>query len=173
MTLISYPKDLVDRNYNKISSDKNIIHKKEHQCDFWRKCNQPSQSIEDLNRVRELRIGSNSLIILPEFNGQFTHLDKLFASFNQLTTLPQTIGNLSNLSELYLSFNDLNILPESLGNLLKLTKLDLSYNQLTTLPETIGNLKNLEVLWIMGNNFSQEEVQKVKQQLPNCIIKYR
>jgi len=49
--------------------------------------------------------------------------------------------------------------------------LDLDNNQLISLPPEIANLKDkLEYLFLRGNNFSQEEKDKIKSWLPNTNI---
>jgi len=51
-----------------------------------------------------------------------------------------------------------------------LETLDLNANQLTDLPQENKECKNLETLWLIGNNFSQIEKEKIKQELPNTAI---
>jgi len=65
----------------------------------------------------------------------------------------------------------LTTLPAEVGEWMSLNTLDLQYNQLTVLPSEIANLKdNLKTLVLTGNNFSQEEKDKIKGWLPNTNI---
>jgi Leucine-rich repeat (LRR) protein len=44
-------------------------------------------------------------------------------------------------------------------------------NQLYRLPESISQLENLTLLELRGNNFTAEEIEKLKILLPGCVIK--
>jgi len=129
------------------------------------------ESIGNLKNLVELNLRFNKLNILPENIGNLENLTSLNLKANQLSILPESIGNLKNLVELNLRFNQLNILPESVGNLENLTSLNLKSNQLSSLPESIKNLKDkLKELNLIENTFSEEEIKKVEEWLPNTAI---
>jgi Leucine-rich repeat (LRR) protein len=126
-----------------------------------------------LQNLDFLQLLRNQITTLPESFGNLQNLDTLNLEYNQLTTLPESFGNLKKLRSLYLRKNQLTTLPESFGNLENLEVLYLEYNQLTTFPESIKNLKKLRYLDILGNNFSNEYINKLKTEiLPNCKIEY-
>jgi hypothetical protein len=73
------------------------------------------------------------------------------------------IGKLQSLTNLDLSNNSLEEIPAEILSLnLTLTELDLSYNKLTSLPDQIVNMMNLTTLRVTGNQFSSEELKKIK-----------
>jgi hypothetical protein len=43
---------------------------------------------------------------------------------------------------------------------------------LAKLPAAIGNLENLNELGLIGNNIDKAEQARIRNALPNCIIKF-
>ena len=90
--------------------------------------------------------------------------------FNQLTSLPAEIGKLEKLKSFDLSDNQLTSIPAEFENLEKLKYLNLYNNELTSLPAEFGKLKKLEELDLRNNPIPKEEIEKLKELLPNCKI---
>jgi len=119
------------------------------------------KEIGNLNNLYYLILNENQITEIPNEIGNLTKITTLSLSNNQLTELPCEIGQLFNLETLYLSDNLLISIPKEFGNLNNLKTIYLNNNQLTTLPEEIKNLAKLGYLNLSGNNFSEEEKQKI------------
>lgn len=103
-----------------------------------------------------------------------TSLTELDVSYNQLTgALPSQIGKLKNLKILNASNNQMTGVPAEIGQLNDLEILDLSNNQLTGLPNELANLKNLKTLNLSGNQYSEQDLDAIRNSLPdvNYILK--
>lgn len=86
--------------------------------------------------------------------------------------LPKEITHLENLE--YLALFNLNIreLPENFERLQKLDTLILSLNKLTITNELekLTQLRSLKYLSVYGNKITPDDVQKLKQALPNLTL---
>ena len=97
-----------------------------------------------------------------------TNLTELNVSYNQLTgALPSQIGKLKNLKILNASNNQMTGVPAEVGQLNNLEILDLSNNQLTGLPNELANLKKLKTLNLSGNQYSEQDLNNIRNSLPN------
>lgn len=97
-----------------------------------------------------------------------TDLTELNVSYNQLTgALPSQIGGLKKLIILNASNNQMTGVPAEIGQLTNLEILDLSNNQLTGLPNELANLKNLKTLNLSGNQYSEQDLNAIRESLPN------
>ena len=97
-----------------------------------------------------------------------TNLEELNISSNNLTgALPSQIGKLKKLRILNASNNQMTGVPAEVGQLTNLEVLDLSNNQLTGLPNELANLKNLKTLNLSGNQYSEQDLQAIRNSLPN------
>ncbi len=103
---------------------------------------------------------------------ELTQLNQLQLSGNNVKSVPKEIGNLVNLKVLKLQKNKITEVSPEIGKLINLEKLDLSKNKLSTLPDEIANLKKLKKLVLKGNNFSKDEIKRIKSLLPKkCKVK--
>ncbi|MEO5683300.1 MAG: leucine-rich repeat domain-containing protein [Chitinophagaceae bacterium] len=114
---------------------------------------------EELNEV------PSKIFILPK-------LKVLILRNVSLTGLPKEIGGLKYLTHLDVNYNMMHQLPEEIGDLENLTYLDLSVNKLTSMPKGIGKLKKLRTLNLNFNSFKIEEIEKIRDLLPNCEVIY-
>jgi hypothetical protein len=114
-----------------------------------------------------------------------------------LKDIPPTTFKFKQLKILLLSSNQLTILPDEIGALNQLVFLDLSDNKIKTLPVEIKKLNQLKYLSLeinstenfalnvdpityelkikeknMVSSFSNDEKEKIKQLLPNCLIRF-
>lgn len=130
-------------------------------------------TFENLER---LDIAMNLFTTLPDSIGKLKKLTRLSCAYGYLTHLPGSIGDLENLESLVLLDNKLTSLPPEIGNLKKLRRLNLALNpiQFELLPEELFNLSKLEELAFEDTFhrpiFSEEERQKIRQRLPNCML---
>ena len=60
-------------------------------------------------------------------------------------------------------------IPAEIGQLQNLVSLNLSNNNFTGLPLELGNLKNLKLLILSGNNYSEQDLTKIKSDLPSAV----
>jgi len=130
----------------------------------------PSE-ISEWRKLEFLNLSGNQLTALSKEIGEWKSLQFLELNENRLTNLPKEISNWKNLETLNSTSNQLISIPKEIGDCSKLISINLYNNQLTSLPPEIAKLKdNLKSLVLMGNNFSQEEKDKVKNWLPKTSI---
>lgn len=84
-------------------------------------------------------------------------------------SLKAEIREVSNLEILDLSNNHFTGLPAEVGQLHNLRSLDLSNNPLTGLPHELGNLQNLEQLDLSGTDYSEFDLNVIRERLPASV----
>ncbi len=89
---------------------------------------------------------------------------------NYVSSIPVQVGNFKKLTLLSLVNNKLNKLPAEVGKLDSLKALYIDINPVNTVIAIVGKLKRLENLGIGKTSIAQSEIDKIKQQLPNCKI---
>jgi Leucine-rich repeat (LRR) protein len=87
-----------------------------------------------------------------------------------LKGFPMGITELTNLKVLNLTNNEITHIPKEISNLKQLERLELMRNKLIELPEGIIDLKNLKRINVAYNGLYDEDVQFIKDALPNCFI---
>ena len=140
-------------------------------------------SNNNISIINELPSNSLHLLIhLDLSNNELSHFYKgrslinlkyLYLDNNNLTEFPSSVTRLRKLKELSLSGNNISTIPKRIGYLKKLEILDLSYNNLSELPSRIYRLRKLKKLIITGNDFTDDDIAKLQQKLPNTIIEYQ
>lgn len=122
--------------------------------------------VEQTDKVLNLSNKGLAKIDMSVFDN--TNLTELNISYNQLTgALPSQIGKLKNLKTLNASSNQMTGVPAEVGQLSNLEILDLSNNQLTGLPNELANLKKLKTLNLSGNQYSEQDLNIIRNSLPN------
>ncbi|MBA7632422.1 hypothetical protein ES703_39968 [subsurface metagenome] len=106
------------------------------------------------NSIKELELGWNNIIDVPDMIRSLTFLEKLGMSGNKLKKLPKWISSFNSLKVLNLYDNNIMTLPESIGNVKSLEVLILRNNKLSKLPDSFRQLKNLKRLNLSWNNFT-------------------
>lgn len=130
----------------------------------------PASTSEEKISGESLDLSNKGLDKLPSYVLDRTSLEILDISNNDLTgALPGEIRFLQNLKVLKASNNNMIGVPAEVGQLKNLEVLDLSDNQLTGLPQEMGNLKNLKKLDLSGNNYSEQDLEIIKQGLPSDV----
>lgn len=118
-----------------------------------------------------LDLSSKGITKVPEYVFSKTDIEKLDLSNNIITgSLQAEIRHLQNLKVLDLSNNDFTGVPAEIGQLKNLEVLDLSNNRITGLPLELGNLTHLKVLNIKGNNYSETDLNLIKDKLSDSTI---
>ncbi|MGC1374580.1 MAG: COR domain-containing protein [Anaerolineales bacterium] len=115
-------------------------------------------------QLRALNLFNNRLTALPEWLGEFKHLQTLNISGNNLTILPASLGDITYLKDLNISNNHLATLPNGFEKLKYLETLNLANNPLMAHSESISiisKLTQLKHLDISGNQL---------QALPNGFL---
>jgi len=87
-----------------------------------------------------------------------------------VTRVPKAISNFHDLTFLALYNNKILRLPPELNSLVALKKLYVDMNPIANLTPTINTLNNLDTLGIAKTQVTEAELNKIKQQLPKCII---
>jgi len=87
-----------------------------------------------------------------------------------LKEFPMEIAELTNLKVLNLTDNEIRRIPKEINALKQLERLDLMKNKLGGLPLEITDLRNLKRLNVAYNGLYDEDVQFIKEVLPDCFI---
>ncbi len=66
------------------------------------------------------------------------------------------------MKNLYVDYGLITEIPDDIDRLEFLEDLNLEGNKLESLPESLKNLKHLKSISLGGNNFSDEEIEKIK-----------
>lgn len=138
------------------------------------------EEVWNLTNLIGLNLGYNKLQVLPSGIGKLVALQDLWINNNELTTLPKEIGDLKIIQSIDASNNKLTLIPPEVGNLTNIRGINLSNNKLTTLPDEISKLDNRQAdkrysfsrLQLEGNQFSEQEKQRIKQLLPTIEITF-
>jgi len=134
--------------------------------------NEPKEEVETpaVSSSRKLDLSGQGLNKLPESVLNQKDLEELNISDNNLEgALPAEIRHLSNLKVLLAGDNNMTGVPAEIGQLSKLEILDLSNNELTGLPNELGNLKNLRLLILTGNDYSEHDLDIIKNSLRSDV----
>ena len=89
-----------------------------------------------------------------------------------MTNLPTSLAKLDALTDLQLAANQLAEFPACILDMKSLKRLDLQRNKLARLPEDLAALGELQLLRLSGNAFSTNEVQRIREALPDCMIQF-
>ena len=117
-----------------------------------------------------LDLSNKNLEKIPDYVFDRSELEELNVSHNKLNGgIQSQIGRLKNLKILNASNNLMTGVPAEIGQLTKLESLDLSNNQLTGLPNELGNLKNLKTLNLSGNDYSVQDLNGIRANLPSSV----
>jgi len=130
-----------------------------------------TDSIPKNNSSKTLDLSSQNLNKVPSYVFEIKELEELNLSDNNLEgALPAEIKHNENLKKINVSNNNMTGIPAEIGQLFKLETLDYSNNEITGLPLEIANLKNLQELDLSGNNYSETDLNQIKEALPNLKI---
>lgn len=83
------------------------------------------------------------------------------------------LDRLSNLRILDLSEQGLTYIPQKIFEVSTLSVLKLNNNKLHSLPEDIKNLKQLKLVELHGNRFTDKDIAKLQQLIPQATILYK
>ncbi|MFA6100310.1 MAG: leucine-rich repeat domain-containing protein [Patescibacteria group bacterium] len=121
-----------------------------------------------VSKSKILDLSNQGLENIPASTFDQQNLEELNVSNNRLTSAIQAeIRKLKNLRVLKASNNQMTGVPAEIGQLQNLEVLDLSNNQLTGLPNELANLKKLKTLNLSGNQYSKQDLDIIRQALPN------
>ena len=123
-------------------------------------------SVSKLKNLRAIYLTSNYLSQFPPELFSLTNLEEINLSENLITSVPKDIQLLKQLHVLNLTGNNVESLPPEIGDLTNLTTLLLGSNNLQTVPSQITK-PPLESLDLSANNFSVQEMEKIKSMFPN------
>jgi Leucine-rich repeat (LRR) protein len=114
-----------------------------------------------------LNLSGQGLTKAPQYIFDRTSLNTLNLSYNNIGgSLQAEIRQLTQLRTLNLSHNSFTGVPAEVGQLANLEVLDLSYNPITGLPYEIGNLKQLKTLDLRGTQYSTQDLEVIRKNLP-------
>jgi len=87
-----------------------------------------------------------------------------------VTQVPKGISHFSNLTYLALYNNKISQLCPEVSSITQLKSLYIDMNPVVALLPVIGTLNNLDTLGIAKTQITNDEINRIKQQLPNCKI---
>lgn len=87
-----------------------------------------------------------------------------------VTKVPKGISHFSNLTYLALYNNKISQLCPEVSSITQLKSLYIDMNPVVALLPVIGTLNNLDTLAIAKTQITNDEINRIKQQLPNCKI---
>jgi len=128
------------------------------------------ESTKHESNVQAIDLRNNALQSLPKEVGKFSELILLDARDNQLTSIDAHLCDLTNLKVFLIGSNPLVELPNCLFDMTQLEILTLFGCKLDISRERFAKLTNLRILGLGGNNFTEEDLIYLKEQLPNCNI---
>lgn len=125
-----------------------------------------NQTEENKYILSEVIIKDKGLTEVPDYAFFDTNIKFLSLEKNELTKISDDIAKLKKLEVLNISINHIIELPNELIGLKNLKELNAGINDL----KEIKSLKKLEVLYLNGCSFSDQEKKKIKELLPWCDI---
>lgn len=126
-------------------------------------------ALKDPEKVCYLDLSSKNLEKIPPSISKFSNLTTLSLSNNSFTDFPIEVLSLKSLIRLQLAHNNLKTIPTKIAQLTNLKVLDISNNRLTTIPDELITL-NLANLILINNNFSDNEISRIKKLFANTKI---
>ena len=87
-----------------------------------------------------------------------------------ISEIPNEIEKLENLEELHLTLNYITTLPSEILKLKSLRVFDLTENPGFNDIDKVVQMKWLEEFYCFGCHLSETDIEKLKQELPNCKI---
>ena len=118
--------------------------------------------IEGLYNISQLFLYHNDFTEVPTQTIPST-LVRIYMNYNPIKYFPN-VNLYANLTEVRLARTEVSVIPSNINKLKRLSFLDLSFSKITTIPDNIRKLTGLQFLVIQGNQFSAEEVNKIKSQ---------
>jgi Leucine-rich repeat (LRR) protein len=127
-------------------------------------------SVSKLELVHDLHLSNNDFTTFPQVILELNKLKSIYFNKNLLKEIPQEINQLNNLQTLDFRNNRLTAFPKNVLALQNLDTLLLDDNCIKRLPETIIGLNKLSYLSLRNNPISENQVNYIRQQLPNCQV---
>ncbi|WAM26218.1 leucine-rich repeat domain-containing protein [Myxococcus sp. NMCA1] len=147
--------------------------------------------------TKDIFLMGRKLGVVPELIGEFSELERLTLKHAQLTqvsgalsrltklkqldlawnpkleTLPPELGQLEGLESLNLDNTGVRALPKVVGQLTRLRYLGLKATPMTTLPPWLSRMSSLKNLDLYQTSLPPEEVEALRQALPECNVGFR
>lgn len=108
-------------------------------------------ALDEIPRLRSLKIQNNRLHDLPGYFAQMDTLMDLNISNNRFDIFPGVLCQMKSLAQLDISFNTISELPDELGQLVELQRLVLVGNNVVALPSSMSKLVNLQAVDLRRN----------------------
>jgi Leucine-rich repeat (LRR) protein len=137
------------------------------------KLKQLPATLSGLSRLKRLVLRDNLIELLPSAFGNLTQLEELDLRGNLIRELPADIGSCRKLRNVYLKANEIMRLPEGFFELRNLEELSLAMNKGFDWgyhSQKLSTLKSLKFLDLSFNEISREEMEKLREQMPECKI---
>lgn len=126
--------------------------------------------IGNLKNLRELNIAGNLINDLPIEITNLQFLYTLSLKGNSFKKLPYFLKDLKELRSFSARFNKIEEFPVFICELPDLDNVDLGGNYIKIIPDRLSNLNKIRSFTIDQNRLNENEINKVKQILPNTYL---
>lgn len=123
----------------------------------------------DLSKIQALDL-SGTMSDIPSAVFSLPNLVYLNISEKGLDSIPSEICNLDSMKALLFNQNVSISIPECLYEMDNLRIVSFFGCRLDSIPRNFGNMQQLEVLVIMGNNYTEDDLIYLQNKLPNSRI---
>lgn len=130
------------------------------------------ENISELVNLRQLDLSKNKISELPLSFNKLAYLEKIHLDKNEFKTFPVVLVELTKLKEISISQNEVYGIPHDIKNLQDLEILDMWSNNLYEIPDSMSELKNLRIFDLRVIQFSDAEMERIANLLPNTKIHF-
>lgn len=134
-------------------------------------CKRFTDLTEALNNIEiacVLDLSNQNLNTLPKNITKLIKLNEIVLNNNSFTQFPEILTEIDTLTYIDLSNNQIASVPPLISKLNLLQNLNLSNNKLTSFPTEIKTFSSLNNLILNGNQFSIEEQERIKSNMPQA-----
>ncbi|MCC9167684.1 leucine-rich repeat domain-containing protein [Pontibacter harenae] len=131
------------------------------------------ESILTILNLKRLGVNNNKLTNLKFIDERLEGLESIYLYSNEIKQIDCHIENLKSLKELLIFDNQIDSIPDCIGSLTNLEKLEIWSNPIKYVSPEIQKLTNLKSMRIDKDNLTEEQMEAIRNWLPNCEINFQ